>query len=65
MVYKREGAVAKLASKLDMFAKPPTMYYRGQSRIASTGGCVISIVIFVIMVAFFMQDLQAYPNLQV
>jgi hypothetical protein len=60
---RKEGAMAKIASKLDAFAKPPTMYYRGQSSLSTTAGCFCTVVIFITLVAFFIQDLQMYPDL--
>lgn len=59
---KPEGAMSKIAKKIDVFAKPPTLYYRGQSEITTVPGCVCTIVIGIIMFTLFVHDLSSFPS---
>lgn len=54
-----------MAKVLDAFAKPPTLYYRGQSKIASVPGCVYTMVIAVLILIFFIHDLAALSEKQI
>ena len=50
---------------LDVFAKPPTLYYRGQPKITTVAGCACSVIIFLVLFICLMHDLLAYPDLLV
>ena len=52
-----KGPIAKIARFTDAFAKPPTLYYRGQTKIVTLTGCVCSILIAMVMLAFTLTDL--------
>ena len=52
----------KLARMLDGFAKPPTLYYRGQAKISSIRGLLCTTLIFIILLVLFVHDAMTHPE---
>lgn len=59
---KKQGATVKLARMLDVFAKPPTLYYRGQTKISSVRGLICTTLIFIILLVLFIHDVMTHPE---
>ena len=49
----------KLFAKFDAFAKPPTLYYRGEAFIATKCGCIVTLILSSVFLACVADDLLA------
>ena len=60
-----KGAMSRIAEIVDAFAKPPTLYYRGQAKISTVSGCCCTILIALVIFTFLLFDVLNYPVMNV
>ena len=55
----------KFVDKLDFFARPPTLYYRGKAHLATRGGFALSITVVALVLLFTTYELATYADVRV
>ena len=59
---KKRINTKKLLNKLDAFAKPPTLFYRGEPTIGTRVGLIYTILMALVLLVFFLHDVTSHPR---